>query len=241
MTKRMVFLVAACMLVAGCLASQSRMGMVVDKDSGLQYGSVVENSLMVDAGQFRNKKLKLRLRNTSGDPAFDLYAYQAQLEEAFADHGYTPTKGDDYGLLLNVNVVYSGQITDNMLKEFAFLGGVGGGVAGYKSKNELGTLTGTVAGATVGAIIGSYVRDETYIIIADVSFALAGMKKDMDEDAVYFGSSRKREPMEMEGVNTFRRALGTRVASYAGGRNAKQADIAPSVCDRLFRILRDVI
>ena len=53
------------------------------------------------------KKVKVRIRNTSGDVAFDLNNFQSQIENAYRDIGYEPTSEEDFGFLIDVNVKYS--------------------------------------------------------------------------------------------------------------------------------------
>ena len=112
-------------LLVGC-AQPSRMGMVKDPQTGLQFGSVVEKNLVTDASFHENKKIKVRIRNTSGDTAFDLYGFQSHIESAYRQAGYSPTSGDDFGLLVDVNVMYSGQIQTNLMSQYAFLGASAG-------------------------------------------------------------------------------------------------------------------
>lgn len=88
--------------------SPQRMGMVKDPNTGLQYGSVIQRNLIVDSSQFVNKKLKLRIRNVSGDADFDLHNFRNNLESAYSSKGYQITNTDDFGILLDINVVYSG-------------------------------------------------------------------------------------------------------------------------------------
>lgn len=59
-------------VILGSCAPPQRMGMVVDPATGLQYGSVIEKNIVVDSSQFENKRIKVRIRNTSGDAAFDM-------------------------------------------------------------------------------------------------------------------------------------------------------------------------
>jgi hypothetical protein len=152
-------------LILGGCAPQQRMGMVVDPETRLQYGSVVERNILIDSSQFKNKKLKLRIRNTSGDPAFDLYGFRSRLEQSYASKGYALTAGDDFGLLVDVNVVYSGQTRTDLRQEFGFLGAAAGGtagaIAGTGGSAEAGAAIGIISGAALGTIIGSYVTEDT--------------------------------------------------------------------------------
>ena len=46
--------------------------MVLDKATGLQFGSVTDRSFLIDPNQLSDKRLKIRIRNTSGDRRIDL-------------------------------------------------------------------------------------------------------------------------------------------------------------------------
>ena len=78
-----IFLLAAVIGIAGCSSNASRMGMVREPSTGLQYGSVIEKSLFVDPQQFRDKTIKVTTRNTSGDSAFDLGSFTNELQGAY--------------------------------------------------------------------------------------------------------------------------------------------------------------
>lgn len=106
---RLMMVGALMMPLAGCVATGNTMGMVTDRSSGLQYGSVIQRSIFVDAEQFEDSSIKVTTRNTSGDVAFDLREFTDQLKSVYADKGYDPVR-KGYGLKLDVNVIYSGHI-----------------------------------------------------------------------------------------------------------------------------------
>jgi hypothetical protein len=138
------------------------MGMVVDPATGLQYGSVIEKNLLVDASQFSDKSIKVNIRNTSGDPAFDLHGFRAALENAYRAKGYEPTRSAEFAILIDINVMYSGQISQNMTNEFGFLGAAGGGVAGAAIGGDTtGAVAGILSGLAIGVIVGSHVSEDT--------------------------------------------------------------------------------
>jgi len=238
-----IFAVLLLMLASGC-APQSRMGMVVDPETGLQMGSVVERNIVLDSSQFENRRLKLTIRNTSGDDAFALQAFRAQLERAFAAKGYSIATDDDFGVLIDINVRYSGQATRDRAVEFGILGGAAGGLAGA-ARSPTVTTTGAslLAGATLGTIIGSYQREETFLVIADVVVGVNDPKRGSTEKTIVFSSSPSLQDKneKRSGIKPFEQRLGTGVAVYAGGRNASQRTIAEGVRQRFVRILSDVI
>lgn len=234
--------VGTMLIISGC-ASQQRMGMVVDPNTGLQYGSIIEKNIVVDASQFENNKVKVRIRNTSGDTEFDLYTFIGQLNSSYENKGYEITEGNDYGLLIDVNVTYSGQTSQNMASQFGFLGAATGGLIGANrdSNQVIAATAGTVAGATLGSIVGSYVTEDTYIVVANVSLGIVDPKQGKKETTIVFSASKKKTEEENSGFRPFRQRISTGIAVFAGGRNAPQSKITDEVRRRFTRIISDVI
>ena len=236
-----IALAVALAALAGC-APRQRPGMVVDPVTGLQYGSVVERNLVIDASQFENPRLKLRIRNTSGDPAFDLAGFRDALESAYRAKGYEPVADDGFGVLLDVNVLYSGQTSENLSAEYGFLGAASGGVGGYYVDAEPGIAAGGVAGATLGAIIGSYITEDTYIVVAEVTLAVPDGRSGSTEKKIHFGVDGQTDSdTRKSGRSRFDEQIRSGIAVYAGGSNTGQAEIAEGVRRRFGRILADVI
>jgi hypothetical protein len=236
----------ALLALAAC-NPQPRMGMVVDPATGLQYGATVERTLAVDASQFGDRRFKVRARNASGDPALDMRSLIGRIEDAYAAKGFQPSQGDDFAILLDVVVEYSGQISTNMSKEYAFLGAAAGGIAGYRSSAEAGTAIGAVTGATLGYIIGSYDTQDTYIVIAKVTMGLREAAES-GKRSITFSRSPGRDPeLEEErrarerAFKPWNRTWESRVAVYAGGRSTPQHRIADQVRQRLASIVSDMI
>ena len=230
-------------LVAVACAPRQRMGMVVDPNTGLQYGSIIEKNIVIDASQFENKKIKVRTRNTSGDQAFDLHTFIGKLKYSYESKGYIVTDGNDYGMLIDVNVTYSGQASQNMSSQFGFLGASAGGLGGASRSNNqfLAATTGIIAGATLGSIVGSYVTEDTYIIVANVSLGIVEPKQGKKETTIVFSSSKKTTKKENSGFKSFRQRISTGISVFAGGRNTPQSEITEGVRQRFTRIISDVI
>ena len=235
----------ATLVLSACVgAPTTRMGMVKDSDTGLMIGSRVENTIITDASFHKNNKIKVRIRNTSGDTAFDLHSFQSIVESAYARAGYEPTSQGDFGILVDVNVRYSGQIQTNMEAEYGFLGAAAGGITGFRSGASGGTAMGVVAGATLGSIVGSFNTDDTYIIVTDVTYASVKdtRKKDPAKTVTFSRSnSRYNEKEKKERGRSLKTTISTGVAVYAGGRNTPQSAIAEQVRDRIARIVSDII
>lgn len=235
-----VALAAAALLLAAC-APQPRGGMVLDPGTGLQIGAHVERNLLVDAAQFPDRRIRLRLRNASGDPAYDLAALRPRLAAAYAAKGYEVVDGDAYAALVDVNLLYSGQYAETLRDEFGFLGGAAGGLAGAAARGTpVAVGAGLLSGVALGAIAGSHLRDDTYVVVAEFVLATPARAAPRHEKTVSFGRGRG-EVSATPAFRPFREAAGTRIAVYAGGRNLSQARIAMPVRERLAAILADII
>lgn len=239
-------------LLAGCLgASPARMGMVKDPATGLQFGSVVSNTIVTDPAFHKNRKIKVRVRNTSGDVAFNLHEFTGRLQETYRAAGYEPTDGDDFGILLDCNVKYSGQMQRNLAQEYMLLGATAGGIAGAAVGRDatVGGAVGIVSGATFGAILGSFVTEDTYIIVTQVTVALVRQPLKESSKTVVFSRSpnpaedeeERRYKEEERGTASIRKSSMADVAVYAGGTNVSQSQIAGEVRQRLIRIVGDFI
>ena len=247
--KSLLVLGSFILLVGGCgnLANPpARGGMVKDPVTGLQFGSAVERNIVTDASFFTNKKIKVRTRNTSGDTAFNLRQFTNQLSSTYASNGYEPTNQGDFGLLIDVNVMYSGQVQRSLANEFGFLGAAGGGLAGYKIGGDgVGAGAGVLVGAALGSILGSYVTDDTYIIVLEVTFGVIKEIRGSKKTITFSRSPKYNYEKEDEEINRnkrgFKKTYKSKIAVFAGGRNVPQSRIAGDVRQRIIRIVGDII
>lgn len=236
---------SALVLLSACTGtSTSRMGMVKDAETGLMYGSAIEKNFVTDATFYANRKIKVRARNTSGDSSFGLNSFTRDLNDAYAQKGYEPTGEDDFGLMMDINVLYSGQTQTNRASAFTLVGALLGST--YGGETRRGQLVGTVAGAELGNIIGRFDTEDTYMVIAQVTFGVVKPFK-QSQKRITFSRSEKiadiDEPDEDEKVirRGFKKTYSTQFAVYAGGRNIDQAAIAEEVRKRAVRIVADFI
>lgn len=243
-------LLGCLLLVSACTSSvgPNPYRLVEDKQTGYAYGATKSGEFIADPAMFRNAKLKLRIRNTTGDPALDIYAFRQQLEKAYSDIGYEITDGDDFGILLDVNVRYFGQVTQALPQEFTFLTTAGGVVAGSSSGIHSGDTadiitggaTGSIVGAAIGEILRNYITEETFIIISSITLGTVMPEVVSDETVISFTTGKKIKQKKTN-FKGFRSRDVVDLAVYAGGTMADKTDIIDEVRARYLRILKDII
>ncbi len=245
-------LLVVCMVVlASCVTSdkeQNPYNLVEDKKTGYAYGATKSGEFVADPAMFRNSKMKLRIRNTTGDPALDIYSFREQLEQSYSSIGYEITDGDDFGILMDINVRYFGQVTDTLPEQYTFLGGgagaVVGAIPGIQGADAADTLTGMALGSVIGAAIGeivrNYVTEETFIIISSVTIGTVMPEHIDDEKTISFVTGKKVRQKKTN-FKGFRSRDVVHLGVYAGGTRADKTDIIDEVRDRHMRILKDII
>ncbi|AMK11909.1 complement resistance protein TraT [Pseudodesulfovibrio indicus] len=247
--KKIILLMCVVMLLASCVErQQNSRRLVKDEATGYSYGATKSGEFVTDPAMFRNSKLKLRIRNTTGDPDLDIYNFRNQLEAAYGAVGYEITQGDDFGILLDVNIRYFGQATDMLPAEYTFLGAAAGGVAGSTPGIQggrpadaiTGAAAGTVIGAALSEILRNYATQETFIIISSVTMGTVMPEHVEDESTISFVTGKKVREKKTN-FKGFRSRETVELAVYAGGFRADKSDIIDEVRSRHLRILKDII
>jgi len=226
--------------ISGC-APPNKFGMVSEKDTDLNYGSIIEKSFFIDSSQFSNNKIKITARNVSGDSFYNIKYFTDSLQNAYANKGYSVGNSDEFGIKFDVIVEYSGHFQENLAMQYGFLGGSAGGIAGYRSNAKAGEAIGILAGATLGIIAGSYITDDTYIIIANVTIGTIDRVNRHHKSVTFQSSPKLQEDQVDSGIVAFNEVVSTRIAVFAGGRNVSQEEIMEGVKSRLLSILSDII
>lgn len=228
-------------LASGC-SQTTRLGMIKDPTTGIQYGSTIGESFFIDSQQFANNVLKVSTRNVSGDIHYDLKSFTNQLKSAFKEKGYNTDTDQDFGVKVDVVIEYSGHVQTNMSNSFAFLGAATAGYYGsrYSSAKDAEKI-GIVTGAMLGSIAGSYQTEDTYIVIAKVNIGILDSKSGRVTRTISFSSSPKLQEEEKDGLRRFKEVVSTDIAVYAGGRNVEQSEVVNEVKKRLIRIVSDII
>lgn len=242
MPRRLLLTSGLAALVGACQRS-NRGDMVVDSQTNRMYGMRSDGvPIFTDASLFPNRRLKLSLRNMSGDAAWDLDSTRDRLYQVFLDKGYERSDGLDFGLKVDLNILRSQQYDNSMLTEYGFLGSAGGGLGGALGGGLSGGSTGTGAiiglasGAALGAIGGYFTTDSTYVVVTEATF---GVRRDSTRPrrVVTFEGSPRVEEWEERGYDAFRKTQRVLIANYGGGRNVTQKDIADEIRDRQIRSL----
>lgn len=238
--KTLAALAFSLLAITGCMDAP-RMGMIKDPLTGIQYGSVVGKSFFIDSEQFPNKVVKISARNVSGDVNYNIRRFEDDLRSAFESKGYEAYKNAGFGLKIDVVVEYSGHIQENMSATLGLLGAGVGAVSGRHSDAMAAEGIGLVAGATLGAIAGSYITDDTYIMIANVTIGIMDSETGKTVKTISFSSSPKLQEEEDDGFKRFKEVGSTNIAVFAGGRNVSQGEVIQEVRQRLIRIVSDII
>jgi len=218
--------------------------MVVDAKSDRMYGMRADGSVFTDAALYPNRRLKLSVRNLSGDPAWDLDSVRERILQGYLAKGYQPSDGVDFGLKVDLNVVRSQQFDRDMMTQFAVLGGVGGAAAGAGINGSQngpggaagGAAMGLAAGATLAAIAGYFIADNIYVVVTEATFAVR-RNANRPRRVVTFDGSPRIEDWEESGAGSFAQVHRVQIANYGGGRMVTQQDMANDIRDRQIRSL----
>ncbi|MBF0626508.1 MAG: hypothetical protein HQL82_17100 [Magnetococcales bacterium] len=232
--------------LAGCVY-QPHSGMILHEESGIAYGSRVSETFFTDPETVHVPNIKLTLRNLSGDGAFDLGEFRARLTAGLQDKGWKVEAGRPFGIKLDIAVLYSGAIHERLTSRFAILGATGGYAGGLMAKGQTAAQAGMAVGAGIGAILGTYVTDDTYIVVTEVTLGLTDRRQKKTSDISFGEPPRYEDPeeetewQERRQVTRFRKIHKITVASYAGGRIPDRQQVVQGVRERLATILADVI
>ena len=234
-------------LLAGC-QRRNKDNMVVDASTDRMYGMRSDKSLFTDAALYPNRRLKLSLRNLSGDSVWDLDSTRERLYQGYISKGYERSDGNDYGLKIDLNIVRSQQYDTDMTTQFGFLGSsaglVAGGIAGTASSGVTGGFQGAgagmAAGAALGTLAGYFTVDSIYVVITEATFAIR-RNSSKPRRVVTFDGSPRVEEWEESGYGSFHNVQQVTIANYGGGRMVTQTDMAEDIRQRQIRSLISLI
>ena len=244
---RRLFLALGLAGLTGACQRRNVGDMVVDAKTDRMYGMRSDSTLFTDPALYPNHRLKLTLRNLSGDPVWDLEEMRERLYQGYVAKGYERSDGADFGLKLDLNVIRSQQYDRDMMTQFSFLGtGAGmnagmlaGAVVGGTKGAMNGAGFGTAVGASLGAMAGYFTADNIYVVITE---ATLGVRRNATKPrrVVTFDGSPRIEEWE-EGSQGFSQTYRVLLSNYGGGRDITQHEIADDIRTRQLTSLISLI
>ncbi|MBR9970190.1 complement resistance protein TraT [Magnetospirillum sulfuroxidans] len=246
---RRLFLATGMAALLGACQRRNVGDMVVDSKTDRMYGMRSDGSIFTDPMLYPNRRLKLSLRNMSGDPVWDLEATRDQLYQGYVDKGYERSDGTDFGLKIDLNIIRSQQYERDMMAQFSFLGAAAGGIAGAgigaamdKSAGSAATGAGfgLAAGASLGTLAGYFTVDNIYVVVTEAVFAIR-RNSTKPRRVVTFDGSPRIEEWEEGSRGSFSDVHRVTLSNYGGGRNVTQAEMASDIRARQIRSLVSLI
>ncbi|WNO03947.1 complement resistance protein TraT [Rhodoferax mekongensis] len=241
---RWILTLALLALLNGC-ASQPAVA-----QKSLQIGSATSRNLFVDSSQFANRTIKLRLRNSSGDPEFDVGRLRQSIESGLRSAGYE-VSDQSFGIVMDVNAFQFRTAAVSNVSSSSGIGLLLGGVAGYeiaKRSGDVGTGSGAILGAVAGAAIEEIIRNHgtraTYLALCDVNIGIV-RKESTKNDRFIIGGNKieraKDEEREKDAYTGFATRDTVRVAVYAGDDSARAEQTTSAIVDRLGRVIANLL
>lgn len=239
---KVIALVVSTVLLLGCSTFEPAY------KQGLQIGSVTSKNLFIDPSQFANRKVKLRLRNSSGDPSLDINKLKSVISNGLVSAGYEIVDRD-FGIVIDVNAYQLQAVATGNVRNNSGIGLVLGGVAGYEGGRRPGGITagsGAILGAVAGYALEEIIRAQgeyaTYLALCDVNIGV--VRKEFTKKDRFMIGGNKIEHKEKDEEDTFtnfalRDTL--KVAVYAGDRSAPKQATIDALVDRLGRIVANLI
>jgi len=190
-------------LLSGCVSPST-----INKNA-FQIGSATSRNLFVDSSQFANRTIKLRLRNSSGDPDLDINRLRQAIETGLRTAGYSI--GDqDFGIVLDVNAFQFRTAAISNITSNSGLGALLGGVIGYEASMRSGSI-GAGSGAILGAVAGTALEEilrthgsrSTYLALCDVNIGVVRKESKNNDRFIIGGNKIEQSQNEERGCQKF--------------------------------------
>lgn len=229
------------LVLAGCAAGSY-------PANEFRIGSVTSKNIFVDASQFANRKVRLRLRNSSGNPSIDIHRIRTTVESGLRSAGYT-LEEQGAGIVMDVNLYFIDSVVEGRRQHSNHLGVLLGAVAGYEANKRPGGM-GPGAGALVGAIAGSTLQEvvranqepDSYVVLADVNLGVIRQESKHRDSFVIGGNPIERDRNDGNGTfESFAMRETVKVSVFAGDRRENRASVMEAIQDRLARIVANLI
>lgn len=212
-----------------------------------KIGSATSKNVFIDPSQFVNRSVKVRLRNSSGDPSIDLSAIRGEMESGLRTAGYQVVESN-FGILVDVNLYFMSSVAQGRQRASNEVGMLLGGVAGYEMAKRpggigagSGALVGAVAGATLQEVLRSNNEYSTYLVLSDVNIGVV-KQENKKKDFFIIGGNRIEQREDERGTfESFAMRETVKVAVYAGDRPELRARVVSAIQDRLARVLSNLL
>ncbi|CAA7626062.1 conserved hypothetical protein [Candidatus Terasakiella magnetica] len=196
------------------------------------FGIRSDKSIFTDQAKFPSRRLKMSLRNMSGDQFWDMETTKERLYQGYIANGYEHSDDNELGVRADIKILYSGQLIDKILSDPSHLF-LSRGI-GYEGS----------AGVTTGESLPSlrnYVSDDSiYVVITEVIFAIRRPPSTARRIVTFEGSPRVEE-WEESSSGSFQQVNRVLISNYGGAPNVSRADMAEEIRDRQIRSLISLI
>jgi Enterobacterial TraT complement resistance protein len=241
---RLIFTLVFAAMLNGC-ATQPAVS-----QKAFQIGSATSRNLFVDSSQFANRTIKLRLRNSSGDPDLEVGRLRQSIEAGLRSAGYE-LSDQNFGIVMDVNAFQFRTAAVSNVTTSSGLGMLLGGVVGYetaKRSGDVGTGSGAILGAVAGAAIEEIIRNHgtrsTYLALCDVNIGIVRKESTKNDRFIIGGNAierRQDDDKEKDAYTGFAMRDTVRVAVYAGDDSAHANQTVGSIVDRLGRVIANLL
>lgn len=215
-----------------------------------QIGSATSRNLFVDPSQFANRTIKLRLRNSSGDPDLDITRLRQSVEIGLKSAGYE-ISDKNFGIVMDINAFQFRTAATSNVSNSTGLGVLLGGVVGYetaKRSSDVGSGSGAILGAIAGSAIEDIIRNHgsrsTYLALCDVNIGIV-RKESTKNDRFVIGGNRiehaQDEEKDKDTYTGFAMRDTVRVAVYAGDESDRSYQTIGAIVDRLGRVIANLL
>lgn len=233
------FLLIVCIFLTSCAVPQQQ---------NFKIGSSTSKNLFISSDQFLNKTIKVRLRNSSGDPDFNPLQMRTMVENGLTSAGYK-ISNENAGIILDINLYFVGNVAAGRQRAGNEVGALLGAVAGYELSKGSGGI-GAGSGAILGAIAGSTLQDviranneiNTYLILCDVNIGIV-QQESKSRDNFVIGGNRIEHKLgtDRSTFESFAIKETLKISVYAGDRFENKYKVIQAIQDRLARVVSNMI
>lgn len=224
----------------GCAAQPGR--------TGLQLGSATSKNIFVDASQFGNRIVKVRLRNSSGDPSVNMAQLRSEVESGLRSAGFQ-VSDQGFGIVLDVNLYFLNSVAVGRRQATNEVGILLGGVAGYEMARRpggvaagSGAVLGAIAGATLQEVIRNSNEYDSYLALCDVNIGVIKQESRRKDFFVIGGNRLDKEQDEPNGTfESFALRETVKVSVYGGEARERRAAVYEAIQGRLARVIANLI